>query len=143
MVSPLRDAWRLTHRSYSEIPVTVKLPVPPQQSWGVSHICLAGLIRKYKGRFILSRDCRRLLAGIGLPAVYPRLFRVYAEQFNWAYRDGYPELRFIQSAFLFTLYLLMRYGDISRSQVFYEDAFLRAFPMLLDEVPPSQAFSPD
>ena len=104
---------------------------------------LAGLIRKYKGRFILSRDCRRLLAENGLPAVYPRLFRVYAEQFNWAYRDGYPELRFIQSAFLFTLYLLMRYGDISRSQVFYEDAFLRAFPMLLEEVPLSQVFSPD
>ena len=104
---------------------------------------LAGLIRKYKGRFILSRDCRRLLAENGLRAVYPRLFRAYAEQFNWAYRDGYPELRFIQSAFLFTLYLLIRYGDILRSQVFYEDAFLRAFPMLVDEVPPSQVFSPD
>lgn len=106
---------------------------------------LAGLIRKYKGRFILSRDCRRLLAREreGMSAIYPRLFRAYVEQFNWAYRDGYPELRFLQSAFLFTLYLLMRYGDISRSQVFYEDAFLRAFPMLLEEVPPSQVVSPD
>ena len=81
---------------------------------------LAGLIRKYKGRFILSRDCRRLLTG-----------------------DGYPELRFMQSAFLFTLYLLTRYGDAWRPQVFYEDAFLVAFPRLLDEVPPSQVISPD
>ncbi len=104
---------------------------------------LAGLIRKYKGRFILSRDCRRLLAGDGMTAIYPRLFRAYVEQFNWAYRDGYPELRFIQSAFLFTLHLLNRYGDSWQSQVFYEDAFLRDFPMLLDEVPPSQVFSPD
>jgi hypothetical protein len=104
---------------------------------------LAGLIRKYKGRFILSRDCRRLLAGDGMTAIYPRLFRAHVEQFNWAYRDGYPELRFIQSAFLFTLYLLARYGDILRPQVFYEDAFLRAFPMLLDEVPPSQVFPPE
>jgi hypothetical protein len=104
---------------------------------------LAGLIRNYKGRFILSRDCRRLLAGDGMATIYPKLFRAYVEQFNWAYRDGYPELRFIQSAFLFTLYLLTRYGDISRSQVFYEDAFLGAFPMLLDEVPPSQVISPD
>jgi len=103
---------------------------------------LAGLIRKYKGRFILSRDCRRLLSGDGMTAIYPRLFRAYVEQFNWAYRDGYPELRFIQSAFLFTLYLLTRYGDAWRSQIFYEDAFLGAFPMLLDEVPPSQVFSP-
>lgn len=104
---------------------------------------LAGLIRKYKGRFILSRDCRRLLAGDGMATIYPKLFRAYAEQFSWAYRDGYPELRLIQSAFLFTLYLLMRHGDVSRSQVFYEDAFLHAFPMLLDEVPSSQVFSPD
>lgn len=104
---------------------------------------LAGLIRKYKGQFILSRDCRRLLAGDGMTAIYSKLFMAYVEQFNWAYRDGYPELRFIQSAFLFTLYLLTRYGDIWRSQVFYEDEFLRAFPMLLDEVPSSQVFAPD
>lgn len=104
---------------------------------------LAGLIRKYKGWFILSRDCRRLLAGDGMTAVYLRLFRAYVEEFNWAYRDGYPELRFIQSAFLFTLHLLTRYGDTWRPQVFYEDAFLGAFPRLLDEVPPSQVISPD
>lgn len=104
---------------------------------------LAGLIRKYKGRFVLSRDCRRLLTDGGLAAIYPRLFRAYVEQFNWPYRDGYPELRLIQTAFLFTLYLLERYGDISRSQVFYEDAFLRTFPMLVDELPPSQICSPD
>ena len=104
---------------------------------------LAGLIRKYKGRFILSRDCRRLLAEDGMSAIYPRLFRTYVEEFNWAYRDRYPDLRFMQSAFLFTLYLLTRYGDTWRPQIFYEDAFLGAFPMLLDEVPPSQVFSPD
>jgi hypothetical protein len=104
---------------------------------------LAGLIRKYKGRFILSRDCRRLLAGDGMTTIYPKLFRAYVEQFNWAYRDGYPELRFIQSAFLFTLYLLTRYGDTWRPQAFYENAFLGAFPRLLDEVPPSQVISPD
>ena len=104
---------------------------------------LAGLTRKYKCRFILSRDCRRLLARDGMSAIYPTLFRVYAEQVNWAYRDGYPELRLMQSAFLSTLYLLTRYGDTWRPQVFYEDAFLRSFPMLLDEVPPSQVFSPD
>ncbi len=104
---------------------------------------LTGLIRKYKGRFILSRDCRRLLAGDGMTTIYPKLFRAYVEQFNWAYRDGYPELRFMQSAFLFTLYLLTHYGDAWRPHVFYEDAFLGAFPRLLDEVPPSQVISPE
>lgn len=96
---------------------------------------LAGLIRRHRGRLILGRDCRRLLAGDGLGAIYPRLFRAYVERFNWAYRDGYPELGFIQRAFLFTLYLLARHGGTWRPQRFYEDAFLRAFPMILNEAP--------
>ncbi len=102
---------------------------------------LAGLVRKYRGRFILSRNCRTLLATDGLAAIYPRLFRAYVERFNWGYRDGYPELRFIQTAFLFTLYLLARYGDTRRPHAFYEDSFLRAFPMLPDEVTPHPFFS--
>ena len=104
---------------------------------------LAGLIRKYKGRFILSRNCRALLSGKGLAALFPRVFTAYVEQFNWSYRDRYPELRFIQTAFLFTLYLLMRYGDTWRPHEFYEDSFLRAFPRLLDELPQHQVFTPE
>ena len=109
---------------------------------------LAGLIRKYKGRFILSRDCRSLLNREGARAIYPRLLKTYVEQFNWAYWDGYPEIRFIQSAFLFTLYLLTRYGDSWRPHTFYEDSFLNAFPMVLQEMvlqemPPDTIFEPD
>ena len=104
---------------------------------------LAGLIRKYKGRFILSRDCRSLLNGEGAPAIYPRLFKAYIEQFNWGYWDGYPEIRFIQSAFLFTLYLFTLYGDTWRPHTFYEDSFLHAFPMILQEMPPDSIIAPD
>jgi hypothetical protein len=71
------------------------------------------------------------------------MLKAYAEQFNWSYRDRYPELRFIQTAFLFTLYLLARYGDTWRPHEFYEDSFLRAFPMVLDEVSQHPVFSPD
>lgn len=104
---------------------------------------LAGLVRKYKRRFILSRNCRALLAGKGLAALYPQMLKAYAEQFNWSYRDRYPELRFIQTAFLFTLYLLARVGDTWRPHEFYEDSFLRAFPMVLDEVSQHPVFSPE
>ena len=39
---------------------------------------------------------------------------------------------------MFTLFLLSKYGDVPRSQSFYEDIFLKAFPNLareIDEVP--------
>jgi hypothetical protein len=104
---------------------------------------LAGLIRKYKGHFILSRDCRSLLNKDATSAIYLRLLKTYIEKFNWAYRDGYPEIRFIQSAFLFTLYLLTRYGDTWRPHTFYEDSFLNAFPRVLDEMPPDTIGEPD
>ena len=95
---------------------------------------LAGLIRKYKGRFILSRECRRLLSTDGLQSIYPRLLKVYAEQFNWGYRDGFADAPFIQHSFLFSLYLINRYGDDWRPSAFYEDNFLQAFPAVLNEV---------
>lgn len=104
---------------------------------------LAGLIRKYKRRFILSRDCRALLAGSGMAGIYPRLLRVYVEKFNWGYWDYYPDYYFIQYSFLFTLYLLNRCGDASRDNSFYEDYFLRAFPRVLNEVEPSPVFTPE
>lgn len=104
---------------------------------------LAGLVRKYRGRFILSRECRRLLTEHGPEAIYPRLLRAYARDFNWAYRDSYPDLEFIQSSVLFTLYLLQRHGGEERPHTFYEDAFLRAFPRVLDEVPPTFYFPPE
>jgi hypothetical protein len=104
---------------------------------------LAGLIRKYKGKFILSHDCRQLLAKGGLAAIYPKLFRAYVEEFNWAYRSGIAELRFIQQAWLFTLYLLRRHGDTWHPTEFYEDAFLNAFPSIMDEFPPNPVVSPE
>ncbi len=119
-----------------------------EEDFGDVHITrvtaeLAGLIRKYKGRFILSRNCRALLTANGLAALYPYLFKAYVEQFNWSYRDGYPDLRFIQTAFVFTLYLLVRYGGTWRPHAFYEDCFLRAFPRLLDELPQHTIFTPE
>jgi len=104
---------------------------------------LAGLIRKYRGRFILGRDCRNLLDKYGPAGIYPRLLRAYVEKFNWGYRDRYPELVFVQRAFLFTLYLLQRHGGSWLPHLFYEDAFLRAFPMVLGEVPPEAFFGPE
>ena len=95
---------------------------------------LAGLIRKYRGRFILSRRARRLLSASGMRALYPALFRTYATAFNWAYRDGYDSAPFVQQAWLFTVYLLHLYGGEERPAEFYADAFLQAFPAVEAEL---------
>ena len=95
---------------------------------------LAGLVRKFKGKFILTAKCRKKITSHGVEALYMDLFTAYVQKFNWAYRDRYQEIPFIQQAGLFTLFLLQKYGGISRPQSFYEDIFLKAFPDMFREV---------
>jgi hypothetical protein len=90
---------------------------------------LAGLIKRYRGTFVVTREYRAIFSEHGPAGIYPRLLRAYAGKFNWAYRDRYPELTIIQQSFLFTLRLLDRHGGEWRPNSFYEDAFLKAFPM--------------
>lgn len=104
---------------------------------------LAGLVRRYKGKIIVSRKCRNLVAANGGNGLYFALFESYVRKFNWAYRDGHPDLPFVQHSFLFTLYLLSRFGQQMRSVKFYENAYLQAFPMLLDEMPVEGVFDLD
>ena len=105
---------------------------------------LAGLIRKYKGKFILGKECRKLLAEQGQSGIYPRLLRAFVKEYNWAYQDNYGEIPFIQHSFLFSLYLLKRYGNDWQTNIFYEDCFLRAFPNLLPHVQPiGSYYSPE
>ena len=96
---------------------------------------LAGLIRKYRGKFVLTRKCRDMLALQDSGSLYFELFKAYTTKFNWGYRDGYPEVEIVQISFLYTLFLLASFGEIQRSQQFYEDKFLTAFPMVLDMFP--------
>lgn len=92
---------------------------------------LCGILRKYKGKFIIGSSYKNVLANQGPAALLPELLQAYCTQFNWAYGDGYEEIPFVQQSFLFSLYLLSKYGDIARPQEFYEDIFLKAFPEVL------------
>ena len=103
----------------------------------------AGLVRKYKGKFITSKECRKILAEIGMPGIYPRLLRAFAGEYNWGYQDRYPDFAIIQQSFLFTLYLLQRYGNEWRPAAFYSDCFLRAFPMVLADARPLSFETPE
>lgn len=95
---------------------------------------MAGLVRRYKGRLVVTKKCRELLQRDGGEQLYPVLLTAYVRDFNWAYWDRFPSLPFVQHAFLFTVYLLKRFGNEYRLAGFYSDAFLKAFPAVLDEL---------
>jgi hypothetical protein len=102
---------------------------------------LAGILRKYKGRIILGRRWRKPLADGDTSSFYLAMFRTFVEKFNWAYSWGFDEVPFIQQAFLYSLYLLTIDGAEFRPPEHYAAAFMKAFPVVLDEVEETPLFS--
>ena len=95
---------------------------------------MAGLIRKYQGRFLRTKKCEKYLSSSSNGKLYLELFTAFTRKFNWAYSDRYEDLSIIQEAFLFSLFLIHRFGDEFRCPTFYEEKFLQAFPTALDAV---------
>lgn len=104
---------------------------------------LAGLLRKTKGRFFLTKKYQQLVDKKGLAGLYPVVFKIFCRKFNWAYRDGYDDIAFIQQSFLFSMYLLMLHGDDWKPFLIYEDGFLQAFPMVINETEATPYSSPE
>jgi hypothetical protein len=75
---------------------------------------IAKLIRRIKGKFVLTANYRKVLKQGGLPSLYMSLFRCYVQEFNWDYRSRGREHPFFQQSFAFTLYLLQQFGRTER-----------------------------
>lgn len=104
---------------------------------------VAGWLRVYRGKFILTGECKKWLKSGGVSGLYPQLLKVYARRFNWGYWDGYEEMPFIQHGFLFSVYLMQLYGAEWHDSDFYADNYLNAFPMAVEEVEESSYAEPD
>ncbi len=104
---------------------------------------LAGLIKKYKGKYLLTKKGITFSSEDKQQELYLLLFQIYTSKFNWAYRDGYPELSIIQMSFAFTLYLLSRYGAQWQDYGTYCEYSLNAFPMVLNEIEETAGSTPE
>jgi len=118
-----------------------------EQDWGEIHTVrliaeFAGFVKREKGRFRLTREGEQALSQGLNGRLFLDLFKAYTLKFNWAYRDGYPQMGIVQTTFLFTLFCLHRFGDEIRSGEFYAELFLRAFPKVLDESSQDPGWSP-
>jgi len=103
---------------------------------------LSGFLRKTKGRFYLTKKYQKIASKSGFKGLYPIIFRTYCREFNWGYWDRYSDVSFIQQSFLFTLYLLQQHGEKMTFTSVYEDDFLRAFPMVINEMEGSSYSTP-
>jgi hypothetical protein len=80
---------------------------------------LAGLIEQKKNRFSLTPLGQELIQAEHRAQLFHTLFKAYATEYNWGYRDFYPDADIIQTAWLFSLYCLSIFGQQWRPCRFY------------------------
>lgn len=135
----VRSVYTEKHPDYSEISWPFReLRINTEPDFMELHVArlvaeLAGLLRVYRGKFVLTGTCKKRLKAGSVAGLYPLLLKTYSRQFNWGYWDGYAEMPFIQHGFLFSVYLLQLFGDQWHDSDFYANNYLNAFPMAVNE----------
>ena len=104
---------------------------------------LAGLIEHRKSRFYLTPLGQELIQVEHRAQLFHVLFNTYTSEFNWAYRDLYPDVEIIQTAWLFSLYCLSMFGQQWRPCRFYAEKFMQAFPVAINEMEEGEYYSPE
>ncbi len=93
---------------------------------------MCGWIKKRNQKFYLTQKGQFLnKKGFG-PDDFHHLFQIYAQKFNWASRDLYPQLWIIQQAFLFSCYILYRKAKDYINAKELSSYFIQAFPPVLN-----------
>ncbi|MEA3559473.1 MAG: hypothetical protein U9R75_09500, partial [Candidatus Thermoplasmatota archaeon] len=91
-----------------------------------------GLTKKRGNRLSLTRKGEKMYKA-SFREFYLFIFENYCRRLNWGCLDGYPDADIIQRSFLYSIFLLQKYGNEKRETSFYLEKFIRAFPKAIDE----------
>jgi len=93
---------------------------------------LSGILKKRNGKLSLTKKGEKIKDDN--VQLFSAIFDTYTQKFNWGYFDSYETPNTGRLGFAFTLILLLKFGNERRSEAFYAEKYVRAFPLLLDEV---------
>jgi len=94
---------------------------------------ISGLTKKQRGVLSLTKRGHSLLKQEDYTGLFFEFLKAYSQEFNWGYSDYIDSENVGQLAFLYSLFLLNKYGDEYRTVDFYTDLYLRAFPLFLTQ----------
>ena len=101
---------------------------------GLRHILtMCGWIKKVNNRFSLTKKGDDILKRGFSESHFFTLLKTFTRSFNWAFMDGYRELKIIRDSFLFSLYMLHIKAKQPVKGEVLGDYFIKAFPMTLLE----------
>jgi len=93
---------------------------------------ITGITKKRNNKISLTKKGIKFLNPDKKLELFKEIFITNYSQFNLGYHDGYPQNVGLQSAFGYTLYLLLRYGSQRRKLNFYTKKRLLAFSFELE-----------
>ncbi len=118
-----------------------------EEDFGSVHIAhvvakLMGLVRKLKGKILLTKKAEKLLLPANLPTLFGDLLRFYCKEYNWAYswapvwgfEDDQKNMQVAQFEMGYLLFLLTKFGDQDHTAAFYADECMKAFPILAEQL---------
>jgi hypothetical protein len=85
------------------------------------------LVKKSNGKLLLTKNGERCLKIENRVELFKVIFLIFTEKFNWAYNDGYSEEPVGQYGYLFSIYLLKKFGAEGNLTSFYAEKYLRVF----------------
>lgn len=100
-----------------------------------------GWLRTANGKALLTKKGRILLSTPSAE-IARALWQLTAQQFDWSYLDGYPQLVDVQHGWSFLIWLLMRHGSQWHPAQFYAEAMVTAWPHVLSSVPADEYSTP-
>jgi hypothetical protein len=103
----VQDLYEAKYKKYAEFRYQVRKEDDfPSITYHRYIYKMAGLIKKNKNQFSLTKKGRSILDKKEYTLLYKSLFNTFLSKFNWAYSDGYPEYQIIQQSALFNLFIL-------------------------------------
>jgi hypothetical protein len=88
---------------------------------------LTNLVKKSNGKLLLTKNGERCLKVENRFELFKVIFLIFTEKFNWAYNDGYSKEPVGQYGYLFTIYLLKKFGEKENLTSFYSSKYLQVF----------------
>ncbi|MBZ0184451.1 MAG: hypothetical protein K8F60_18475 [Melioribacteraceae bacterium] len=109
-----------------------------ERDWLILHtvkivLQLAGLTKKQREVLSLTKKGETLLNKEDYTGLFFEFLKAYTQKFNWEYNDYIDVKNVGQLAFLYSLFLLNKYGSEYKLVDFYTDLYLKAFPIFLSQ----------
>lgn len=104
---------------------------------------ISGLIKKRGNKFSLTKKALSIIQENKRLELFELIFLNFANKWNWAFGDGYPELYLIQQSVAFNLLLINKKCNGWTAGKDLSELFLKAFPTIVGEVSDSVYFTPE